>query len=151
VKEQEHHKKAFEFYYGLGERRNYKMVAEEFGVSIGAVKMWGRSFDWSRRLRERDAEVGSAVAERSMKDGIERGVRNLKIIEMGLLQVAKAIAEGKVKPTVSDLDRLIRLEEFLKEERGAGEQTRVIFEWRDASNPSEEQEKEAGGPSTEGE
>jgi uncharacterized protein YjcR len=35
--------------------RNYKMVAEEFGVSVGAVKMWGRSFEWSRRLRERDA------------------------------------------------------------------------------------------------
>ncbi|MFH1220080.1 MAG: hypothetical protein V1694_06460 [Candidatus Eisenbacteria bacterium] len=88
------------------------------------------------------------VAERSMKDGIERGVRNLKIIEMGLLQVAKAIADGKVKPTVSDLDRLIRLEEFLREERKAGEQTKFIIEWRDASNPSEGQDKEAGEPST---
>jgi len=149
VNEQEHHKKAFEFYYGLSERRNYKMVAEEFGVSVGAVKVWGRSFEWSRRLRERDGEVAKAVAERSMKDGIERGVRNLKIIEMGLLQVAKAIAEGKVKPSVSDLDRLIRLEEFLREERKAGEQTKFIIEWRDASNPSEEQDKEAGERETE--
>jgi hypothetical protein len=149
VKEQEHHKKAFEFYYGLGGGRNYKMVAEEFGVSVGAVKMWGRSFDWSRRLRDRDAEVTSAVAERSMKDGIERGVRNLKIIEMGLLQVAKAIAEGKVKPTVSDLDRLIRLEEFLREEK-VGEQTKLIVEWSDATNPSEGQDGEGGGAGIEG-
>ena len=150
MKEQENHKKAFEFYYGLGERRNYKMVAEEFGVSVGAVKMWGRSFDWSRRLRDRDAEVASAVAERSMKDGIERGVRNLKIIEMGLLQVAKAIAEGKVKPSVADLDRLIRLEEFLREERVAGEQTKIIFEWRDGGNPSEEEDEEADESEIEG-
>ena len=150
MNEREHHKKAFEFYYGLGESRNYKMVAEEFGVSVGAVKMWGRSFEWSRRLRERDGEVAKAVAERSMKDGVERGVRNLKIIEMGLLQVAKAIADGKVKPSVSDLDKLIRLEEFLREERKAGEQTKFIIEWRDASNPSEGQDKEIGGSSTGG-
>jgi hypothetical protein len=61
---------------------------------------------------------------------------------MGLLQVAKAIAEGKVTPSVSDLDRLIRLEEFLREVRGAGEQTRFIFEWRDAIKPSEGQDSE---------
>jgi hypothetical protein len=65
VNEQEHHKKTFEFYYGLGERRNCKMVAEEFGVSVGAVKMWGGSFGWIRRLRDRDAEVVSAVADRT--------------------------------------------------------------------------------------
>ncbi|MFH1219368.1 MAG: hypothetical protein V1694_02830 [Candidatus Eisenbacteria bacterium] len=64
--------------------------------------------------------------------------------------MAKAIAEGKVKPSVSDLDRLIRLEEFLREEGKAGEQTKIIFEWRDASNPSEGQDK-AGEPETEGE
>jgi hypothetical protein len=54
------------------------------------------------------------------------------------------MAEGKVKATVSDMDKLIRLEEFLTEERGAGEQTRVIIEWKDAPNPSEGQDGVAG-------
>ena len=67
---------------------------------------------------------------------------------MGLIQVAKAIAEGKVKPSVSDLDKLIRLEEFLREEGKAGEQTKVVIEWRDASNPSEGQDEEGGEPET---
>ncbi|MFH1220084.1 MAG: hypothetical protein V1694_06480 [Candidatus Eisenbacteria bacterium] len=89
-------------------------------------------------------------AQRGMKDSIERGLRNRKLVEMGLLQVAKAIAEGKVKPTVSDLDKLIRLEEFLREEGKAGEQTKVVIEWRDYTNPSKEQDEEAGGPETEG-
>ena len=31
--------------------------------------------------------------------------------------VAQAIAEGKIKVSVADLDRLIRLEEFLREEQ----------------------------------
>ncbi|MFH1220082.1 MAG: hypothetical protein V1694_06470 [Candidatus Eisenbacteria bacterium] len=91
------------------------------------------------------------VAERGMKDTIERGLRNRNLVEMGLVQVAKAIAEGKAKFMVSDLDKLIRLEQFLREEGKAGEQTRVIFEWRDASKPSEGQDEEAGEPETEGE
>ena len=53
-----------------------------------------------------------------MKDSIERGLRNRKLVDMGLLQVAKAMAEGKVKVTMADLDRLVRLEEYLREEGG---------------------------------
>ena len=114
--EQEHHKKAFEFYYGLGEGRSYRQVAQEHGVSLGAVKLWGRSFGWKRRVGERDAEVARALADQSLKDGVERSARNRKIIEMGLVRVAQDIAEGKVKVTMGDLDRLIRLEEFLRED-----------------------------------
>ena len=73
-----------------------------------------------------------------------------KLVEMGLLQVAKAMAEGKVKPSVSDLDKLIRLEEFLREERGAGEQPRLIIEWLDHTGPAKKQDREAGEPETEG-
>jgi transposase len=131
VIEQEHHKKAFEFYYGMGEGRNYNKVAEEFGVSVGAVKLWGRSFGWKRRIGERDAEVARALADENTKDGLERATRNRKIVGLALVQVAKAIAEGKVKPTISDLDRLIRLEEFLREEQKA-EGLKVVLWWTDA-------------------
>ncbi|MFH1312074.1 MAG: hypothetical protein ABIJ00_02500 [Candidatus Eisenbacteria bacterium] len=119
MKEQEHQKKAFEFYYGQGEGRSYRLVAEEFGVSLATVKGWGRAFGWKDRARARDAEVTMALADRGIKDATQKAVRNRKIVEMGLMQVAKAIAEGKVRPTVSDLDRLIRLEEFLR--RGAAD------------------------------
>ena len=126
--EQEHHKKAFEFYYGLGEGRSYKQVAEEFNVSLGAVKTWGRNFGWKRRVGERDGEIARSLADQNLKDGVERATRNRKFIGMALVQVAKAIAEGKVKVTLSDLDRLIRLEEFLREE--APEQPmQVIIQW----------------------
>ncbi|MFH1314031.1 MAG: hypothetical protein ABIJ00_12510 [Candidatus Eisenbacteria bacterium] len=115
--EQEHHRKAFEFYYGLGEGRSYKLVAQEFGVSLATVKVWGKSFGWRDRVRERDADAARAMADDNLKSSSEKTARNRKIVEMGLIQVAKAIAEGKVKPTISDLDRLVRLEEFLR--RGA--------------------------------
>ena len=118
MNEQENHKKAFEFYYGLGEGRSYKLVAAEFGVALGTVKMWGRVFGWRQRCRERDAEVVRTMADRSLEENVESLARNRKIVKMGLVQVAKAIAEGKVKVTMADLDRLVRLEEYLREEAG---------------------------------
>jgi transposase len=137
--EREHHKKAFEFYYALGEGRSYRRVADEFSVSLGTVKLWGRSFDWNGRIRERDAEVARAMADRSMKKGIERGLRNSKIIELGLVQVARAIAEGKVKMTVSDLDRLIRLEEYLTEGPGGPGGTELIVSWTEHGSSGEDE------------
>jgi hypothetical protein len=35
---------------------------------------------------------------------------------MAILQLAKAVAEGQVKMTLSDLDKLIRLEAYLNDE-----------------------------------
>jgi transposase len=118
VKEQEHQTKAFEFYYGLGEGRSYGLVAREFGVSRATVKVWGEAFGWRQRCRERDAQAARAMAERSLEENVEGLARNRKIVKMGLLQVAKAVAEGKVKVTMADLDRLVRLEEYLREEGG---------------------------------
>ena len=63
--------------------------------------------------------------------------------------MAKAIAEGKAKVTVADLDRLIRLEEFLREEK-VGEQTKLIVEWHGTRDPREKQNGDEGGSESEG-
>ena len=63
-----------------------------------------------------------------MKNGIQRSVRNRKMVELGRVRVARAIAEGKVKVTVADLDRLIRLEEFLREDHEEN-RIQVVFNW----------------------
>jgi hypothetical protein len=139
MREREHHEKAFEFYYALGEGRNYGQVAEEFSASLGTVKLWGRSFDWGRRIAERDANVARAMADRTMKDGMERGLRNSKLIEMALVRVAKAIAEGEVKMTVSDLDRLIRLEQYLREGPGGPGKTEIVVTWTEHGKGDEDE------------
>ena len=128
MKEQENHKKAFEFYYGLGEGRSYRLVAQEFGVSLATIKVWGKSFGWKDRIRERDADAATAMADDNLKSAAEKAIRNRKIVEMGLIQVAKAIAEGKVKPTISDLDRLVRLEEHLRKGAAAEDAEESLLE-----------------------
>jgi transposase len=115
-KEQEHHQKAFEYYFALGEKRSYSAVAGKFGVSVSSVKLWGRSFGWKKRVRERDLEVARTMAQRSLKDEVSHRTRNRQLVQLSLVQLAKAIAGGKVKMTLSDLDKLVRLEAFLADE-----------------------------------
>jgi hypothetical protein len=53
--------------------------------------------------------------------------------------------------TIADLDRLIGLEDFLREEGKVGEQTKITPEWHDAPGPGEEEQgKEADGPENAG-
>ena len=116
AKEQPHHIRAFEHYYGLGEQRSYERVAAEFSVASSTVKLWARSFDWRDRIRERDLEIARNVAGRTLSDQVTRRERSLQIVHMAMVQLAKAIAEGDLRMTVSDLDKLIRLESFLSDE-----------------------------------
>ena len=47
---------------------------------------------------------------------MSRRERSLQIVHLAMVQLAKAIAEGEVKMTLADLDKLIRLEAFLSDE-----------------------------------
>jgi len=126
TREQAHHSEAFECYYALGEARSYAAVARKLGVSASTVKLWGRSFGWAARVRERDGEVAREVARRTVTESAERKERDLQIVHMALVQLARAIAEGDVKMSMSDLDRLLRLETFLRD--GAGERRPFLDE-----------------------
>ena len=72
--EQERHRKAFELYCALGERRTYRQLAAQLGVSVSTVKLWSRSFNWQGRIRERDAETARRVADQTLQTQVnERG------------------------------------------------------------------------------
>jgi len=133
VKEQPHQKKAFEHYYSLGEHRSYAKVAAEFGVGESTVKLWGKSFRWKERIQERDLQVVREVASQSLDVEVSRRERGLQIVQMAVLQLARAIAEGEVKMSLSDLDRLVRLEAFLSNEPDSRQEI-VIGELRGKSD-----------------
>jgi hypothetical protein len=101
-------------------------------------------------IRPRGATAAAVIRDRAMREGTEGAVRNRKIVEMGLIKVAQAIAEGKVKPTMTDLDRLIRLEEFLRDEEKA-EGTKIILEWCQCDGKAQKvgEVEDAGSDNTE--
>ena len=117
--EQEHQKRAFEHYAAQSGRRSYRATAEAFGVSVSTVKLWSRSFGWHQRLHEHSAKAARETADRVIGGGLAEISRNRKIVQMALVRLAKGIAEGKVKMQLGDLDRLIRLQAFIDDVRGA--------------------------------
>lgn len=114
--EREHHEQAFEVYSQLGPKRSHKAVANELGVSLASVKNWSRSFRWRERIAERESQVAREVASRSLTDEVSRRERSVRIVELALIRLAKSISQGDVRMTLSDLDKLIRLESFLRDE-----------------------------------
>lgn len=109
------HKEAFEYYYSLGSKRSYALVAQRVHKSVVSIKNWGANFRWQDRVVERDALIAKAVTEKTTGEELSYRIRNKKIVQLAIVELAKAIAAGKIKMTLSDLDRLVRLEEFLNE------------------------------------
>ena len=125
VPEQERHRQAFELYRSLGTRRSYRKVAEQFGVSVSTVKLWATKHGWQDRIREHDADDARQKADRLLQSNDDEIDRNLKIVRVALMKVAKAIAEGRVKIQMGDLDRLVRLQGYLGEQRSQSRPTNL--------------------------
>jgi hypothetical protein len=113
MKEAAHHRRAFEAYYAMGEKRTLPAVAKKLNVSHASVKLWSRSFGWGTRVAERDDSVADLVERKATKTEVDRHTRNRQIVQAGIIATARAIAEGRITPTLADLDRLVRLEGFL--------------------------------------
>lgn len=119
-RELDHHRKAFEIYASEGHGRSYQKVAEALGVSEASVKQWGRAFGWRRRVQEREVETARQIADRTLQTAMTDQERYRKIVRMAVTKLAKAIAEDRVKLQAADLDRLIRLEDYLNHTRDGG-------------------------------
>lgn len=55
-KENELQRKAFELYYGLGDKRSLRAVAETIGRTERTVAGWSRAFNWVARVTQRNIE-----------------------------------------------------------------------------------------------
>lgn len=50
MKETPTQRKAFEYYYSLGDKRNLKKVAEKFGYSYDTIRGWSSKLRWRERI-----------------------------------------------------------------------------------------------------
>jgi transposase len=108
------HQDAFEYYHGLGAKRRYRAVAEHFGVSLSTIKAWARAGHWRQRLAERKADIATQAAEKSTSAAVTDLSQLKKITRLGLMRVAKALAEGRdSSKQIADLDRIVRLITYL--------------------------------------
>ena len=112
--EKDRHRAAFEQYVALGETRSLSKLANRLGFSINAVKNWSARFHWQERIEERQREVSRVLANKTLRAEVDGRLRSQQLVQVALIQIAKQLAEGRIKATFSDLDKLLRLERFLE-------------------------------------
>ena len=106
---------AFLFFSSLQpEKQTYAAVAEHFGVNLTTVKRWGTQGRWRHRLAERETEIARKAADRVATAAVDDRARRLKMLELATVKLVSGIAEGTVRGSYGDLERLLRLEGFLK-------------------------------------
>ena len=107
-------REAFEYYVSLGPGRTYRQVAEKMGVSLPTVKRWAKTHSWLSRVDEREAQIARQAADRAIESTVEDLERKRKLVKAALIRLGQAIAQGKIKLQLSDLDRMIRLDALLQ-------------------------------------
>ena len=106
---------AFAFFASLpSEERHYAAVAERFGVSTPTVKRWASKGRWRNRLAEREAQIARKALDKLETTEVASRSKYLRVVELGVVKLARAIAKGEIRGTFSDLDRLVRLKLFLE-------------------------------------
>ena len=114
-KENELQRKAFELYYGLGDKRSLRAVAETIGRTERTVAGWSRVFNWVARVTQRNIENAQNNNEAKITAELTDVRTKYRILINNLMaDFSKDIAQGKVKvKNINDFERLVKLDMLL--------------------------------------
>lgn len=129
MKEKERHRLAFERYAAMGPGRSLTRLAKEMNVSESAVKQWSRELRWTERLEARSREAAENLAKESVRDEVDERKGDEQMVRLSLVTIAKALVEGRIKPTLADLDRMLRLKRGLAAEQRGHEDLEFRVIW----------------------
>ena len=73
MQETRRHIEAFDYYYSLGEARNFASVSAHCGFSERSIAAWSIEFNWQRRIAQRDIENGKKIQAKT-----DRAIVNTK-------------------------------------------------------------------------
>ena len=114
-KENELQRKAFELYYGLGDKRSLRAVAETIGRTERTVGGWSRACNWVARVTQRNIENAHNSNEAKITAELTDVRTKYRILINNLMaDFSKDIAQGKVKvKNINDFERLVKLDMLL--------------------------------------
>lgn len=115
TKENDLQKKAFEMYYGLGEKRSLKAVAETIGRTERTVAGWSRSFNWVARVTQRNIENAKNKQEEAINTQLtDVRTKYRVIINNFMAELSKRVVKGEIKVrNIQDFERLVKLDLLL--------------------------------------
>ena len=106
--ETEEHKRLFEFYYALGDKRSTRQVAEELNLSPTTVRRYASAFKWTDRVKERDKQIGTIV-ENKLQEELEKA----KEEKLSALEKLKERQEEIIRKTEEELNSKSAMERSL--------------------------------------
>ena len=126
TKENELQSRAFEMYYGLGDRRSLRAVAETIGRTERTVAGWSRSFNWVARVTQRNIENSQNKREEAINTQLtDVRARYRVIINNFMAELSKRVLKGEIRVrNIQDFERLVKLDLLLMGE--ATDRTDVV-------------------------
>ena len=110
-------REAFEIYYGLGDKRSLKAVAERVDRTERTVAGWSRAYSWVDRVKQREIEdaKNSALDKATLNAQTTDIKTRYRIMINNLMaKASKAIADGSLKvKSIQDYERLVKLDLLL--------------------------------------
>lgn len=115
TKENDLQSRAFEMYYGLGEKRSLKAVAETIGRTERTVAGWSRSFNWVARVTQRNIENAQNKREEAINTQLTDVRTKYRVIINNFMdELSKRVIKGELKVrTIQDFERLVKLDLLL--------------------------------------
>ena len=115
-----HNWRAIRDLYITGEM-SLRALARRFNVDPGQISIKSRKEAWEKRRKVHQDRISAKFQQKSALETLDRLERNKKLVLHGIGTVLAGIKKGTVKPSLADLDRLIRLDEFLHGNKPPGE------------------------------
>ena len=115
TKENELQSRAFELYYGLGDKRSLKAVAETIGRTERTVAGWSRSFNWVARVTQRNIENSQNKREEAINTQLtDVRAKYRVIINNFMAELSRRVVKGEIKiRNIQDFERLVKLDLLL--------------------------------------
>jgi hypothetical protein len=136
--ENELQKRAFEMYYGLGDKRSLKAVAETIGRTERTVAGWSRSFNWVARVTQRNIENAKNKQEEAINTQLTDVRTRYRVVINNLMaELSQRVAKGEFKvKNITDFEKLVKLDLLLMGE--ATERTEVAGSSTELSKADQE-------------
>jgi hypothetical protein len=101
---------AFRFYASLPvDRRSYRAVADQFGVSIRTVEKHGRSGRWRERVERIQQQASAHADEQLARAWAERLADIEQLLDASFVVYAQRLRGGSARVTASDFVGLVKL------------------------------------------
>ena len=107
-------RKAFELWWNHGNKGvSYQRIADELGYTKLTIYNWCNRFGWKQRAIDRAEKINARIERAAIDDATHERITYIKMIRKATKILDDKIDAGEIKIDIQDLDKLVRLSQFL--------------------------------------